>query len=335
MKIGRDRTAYRGFTLVELLVVIAIIGILVALLLPAIQAAREAARRSECTNNLKQIGLAVHNYHDTFGAFPPATMTSGSHGASAFVRILPFVEYGAAFDQLNSIGFGNQTNYWLGSPSANTALIKVILAELRVDAYRCPSSPFPRTRTINGTDQMMGSYVLIAGSNNHPSTDQNGADGGHCSGGGCFPGNGVIHMSDILDGTSNTMMIGEQSHWVYGQQNSFRIAFEDSGPWMGGKNKRVPNGNGTWSSTGTHATNVSDQDMRSYGFTTIRQAPNPKGTANWQQRVRCNTPLTSAHPGGVLALLGDGKIRFIGDDIELQTLKNLADRDDGNVLGEY
>ncbi|TVS20773.1 MAG: DUF1559 domain-containing protein, partial [Planctomycetaceae bacterium] len=84
----------RGFTLVELLVVIAIIGVLVALLLPAVQAAREAARRSQCSNNLKQIGLAMHNYADVHKAFPPAAMTVGQHSATAFVFILPFIEQG-------------------------------------------------------------------------------------------------------------------------------------------------------------------------------------------------------------------------------------------------
>ncbi len=325
----------RGFTLVELLVVIAIIGILVALLLPAIQAAREAARRTQCVNNLKQIGLAMHNYHDSFNSLPPATMTTGSHGATAFVRMLPFVEQGAVYDQLASVGFGSQTNYWLGSTAANTLLIAPILAQAKVPAYRCPSSVFPKTEAVGGTNQMVGSYVLIAGSSAHNTTDTNGVDGGHCSGGGCFPGNLAVRLADIIDGTSNTMLVGEQSHYIVGNIGTLRTAFEASGPWMGAKNSRVPRGVGTWSATGTHNAGTSNEDMRSYAFTTVRQGPNPKGTVAWQQRTRCNTPLTSAHPGGIMALLGDGKVQFLGDDIDLRLLQNLADRDDGNVIGSY
>jgi prepilin-type N-terminal cleavage/methylation domain-containing protein len=325
----------RGFTLVELLVVIAIIGILVALLLPAIQAAREAARRTQCVNNLKQIGLAMHNYHDSFNSLPPATMTTGSHGATAFVRMLPFVEQGAVYDQLASVGFGSQTNYWLGSTAANTLLIAPILAQAKVPAYRCPSSVFPKTEAVGGTNQMVGSYVLIAGSSAHNTTDTNGVDGGHCSGGGCFPGNLAVRLADIIDGTSNTMLVGEQSHYIVGNIGTLRTAFEASGPWMGSKNSRIPRGVGTWSSSGAHGSGTSTEDMRSYAFTTVRQGPNPKGTVAWQQRTRCNTPLTSAHPGGIMALLGDGKVQFLGDDIDLRLLQNLADRDDGNVIGSY
>jgi prepilin-type N-terminal cleavage/methylation domain-containing protein len=325
----------QGFTLVELLVVIAIIGILVALLLPAIQAAREAARRSQCTNNLKQIATAIHNYHDTHKVLPPTTATTGSHGAHLYVRLLPFVEQGPAYEQLAVIGFGSQTNYWLGSTAANTLLIAPILAEVKVPAYRCPSSVFPKTRSVGGTNQMVPSYVPIAGSTNHRTTDWNGQDSGGCSAGGCFPGNIGLNLGDLLDGTSNTMMLGEQSHWLLGADGQFRIAFSTSGPWMGSKNSRIPNGTGTWSATGTHNAANSNEDMRAYGFTTIRQGPNPQGLANWQQENRCNTPLSSAHPGGVMIALGDCAVRFVGDSIELSILMNLADRDDRNPLPNF
>ena len=116
-----ERSVRRGFTLVELLVVIAIIGVLVALLLPAVQAAREAARRTQCKNNLKQIGLAIHNHHDTKGYMPPGTSqdqqpfgpAASNWGASWMVYILPFVEQGPLFDKLvigGGTGYGNGAN---------------------------------------------------------------------------------------------------------------------------------------------------------------------------------------------------------------------------------
>lgn len=330
----RENRTRRAFTLVELLVVIAIIGILIALLLPAVQAAREAARRAQCSNGLKQIGLALHNYHDTNKCLPPATMTSGSHGASCFVRILPFMEQMPTYEQLSAVGFGNQTNYWLGSGSANTALIKVILEKTTVSAYRCPSSPMAETRSVGGTEQMVPSYVLISGSNAHQSTDHNGQNGGHCSAGGIFPGNLGIKFRDITDGTSNTLAVSEQSSWN-GDRRSYDTAFSTSGPWMGGKNSRIPKGDGTWSSSGSHGSGASTTDMRCYGHTTVRQAPNPPQYVAYHQANRCNTPLLSQHPGGVQGLLGDGSVRFISETVQLTTLRNLADRDDGNPLGDF
>jgi hypothetical protein len=142
-------------------------------------------------------------------------------------------------------------------------------------------------------------------------------------------------FGEVTDGTSNTMMLSEQSNWVANQKNIFRTAFEPSGPWMGIKNSRIPAGDGTWSVTGAHDTGATNTDMRSYAMTTIRDAPNPKGTANYMNNVMCNTPLASAHPGGVEASLADGSVRFLPDVIDLLTLKRLADRDDGNSLGDF
>src|SRR5262245_9139816 len=112
----------RAFTLVELLVVIAIIGVLVALLLPAVQTAREAARLMQCANNLKQIGLAFHNYESTHKVLPPETMCvgAGTHGPTAFVHILPQIEQSGLYDRLASVGFGATVSYWMGSANAKT-----------------------------------------------------------------------------------------------------------------------------------------------------------------------------------------------------------------------
>jgi prepilin-type N-terminal cleavage/methylation domain-containing protein len=326
-----------AFTLVELLVVIAIIGVLVALLLPAVQQAREAARRMQCANNLKQIGLAFHNYESTFKVLPPETMcpATGVHGPTAFVMILPQVEQGALFDRLGSIGFGNTVSYWMGSSGAKTPLIRAILDAYTVKAYRCPSSLMPAFQTVVDGRLMVPSYAMIAGSNLHQTTDHNGQNGGHCSAGGLFTGNYPRRFAEASDGTSNTMMVGEQSAWVAGQKNNFRTAFEPSGPWMGVKNARVPNGDGTWSVTGSHDANTLQADMRSYAMTTLRDGPNPKGTASYMNNVNCNTPLTSSHPNGIQVVLADGAVRVVTDNVDLATYKRLADRDDGNAIGDF
>jgi len=329
-------TKRKGFTLIELLVVIAIIAVLVALLLPAVQQAREAARRSACKNNLKQLGLAIHNYHDTFTTAPPAVVAngvSGAHSNTVFVQILPYVDQAPLYNQLAGVGFGNVgVNYWLGSGSAGP--VRNILQGVKVPVYRCPSDPRPEARNIGSSGgsnpAMVASYVLIAGSNAHPSTDSTGLGGDHHSAGGFFPGNVAYKFRDCTDGLSNTMMVAEQANWHRTQQNQWRTAFGSSGPWMGSKNSRLPNGDGTWPGSGANA------DTRCYTMTTIRQSPNPptyNGAIHGGNQ--CNTALLSAHTGGVQVLLGDGTVRFISDNINLPTLKNLADKNDGNPIGEF
>ena len=328
----------KGFTLVELLVVIAIIGVLVALLLPAVQTAREAARRMQCANNLKQIGLAFHNYENTFKVLPPETMATGggAHGATAFVFILPQMEQGPLWDALASVGMGAQVSWWMGSANAtHTPRMRAALDAFTVPGYRCPSSQFPKYQTVGGARMMVPCYAMIAGSNLHDTVDRRGANGGHCSGGGLFTGSIARRFAECSDGTSNTFMVCEQSNWVNNEKNVFRTAFESSGPWMGVKNSRIPAGDGTWSSSGAHDTGGINTDMRSYAMTTIRDAPNPRGTASYMGNVNCNTPLTSAHPNGVNAVLADGSVRYVTNNIDLITLKSAADRDEGNTTGDF
>jgi prepilin-type N-terminal cleavage/methylation domain-containing protein/prepilin-type processing-associated H-X9-DG protein len=330
--------ALKGFTLVELLVVIAIIGVLVALLLPAVQSAREAARRMQCGSNLRQIALAYHNYENTFKVLPPATMAPGSHGPTSFVMILPQVEQNTLFSQLAAVGFGSNAVYWMDSPTAGTARIRPLLNGHMVSAFRCPSTPMPKWRdavAIEPARLMVAAYVNIAGSDLHDSTDHLGPNGGHCSAGGVITGNVPRRFAEISDGTSNTLMLSEQSGWVAGQRDVFRTAFSASGPWMGSKNPRIPAGDGTWSITGVHAGSPGPQDMRAYVFTTIRDVPNPRGTSPYMNEVMCNTPLASAHPSGVQGAFADGSVRGIPNAINLVTLKYLADRDDGGALGEF
>ncbi len=335
------RTKRRGFTLVELLVVIAIIGILVGLLLPAVQAAREAARRMQCSNNFKQMGLAMHNYESTYKKLPPAitkvpNSTSGNHNPSAFIRMLPFMEQVALYSQLDSIGFGEHVSYWLGTAAATGPQIRATLAQSRFPMYRCPSSAHPETVTVTvagiATVHLWPSYVLIAGSNQHPSTDTTAAAGAHHSQGGIFPGNLSIGIGAIPDGTSNTMAISEQSGRLSFVNNVFRTAAQNSGSFgMSIKNPRLPNGNRTWSVTAVHAAGPAQEDMRCFSMTTIRQGPNVIGTPNFSGPNACNTILSSAHTGGVQAVLCDGSVKFVSDSIDLILLKNLADKNDGSV----
>ena len=330
----------KGFTLVELLVVIAIIGILIALLLPAVQAAREAARRSQCTNNLKQIGVAMHNYHDSFKSLPSGDVI-GSHGPSGWVLILPFMEQGAIHDQLEFLRVG----YWFGHVNSDR---NMELHEFQLDTLFCPSCPLDPFKSqncascsvqpTNGRQLMAGTYILINGADDHQTTDHL-ALRGPISAGGCFLRDRAIRFRDILDGTSNTILVGEQSGWGYNASGT-KVDIRNmpgSGIWMGGDHRANPNGDGSMSAASSNANH-----HRCYAMTTIavpvgfNSQLTPDGSGSPGTRVNdCNTPIQSAHPGGANILLGDGSVRFISETVELQTLRNLANRDDGNVLGEF
>ncbi|MDX1947835.1 MAG: DUF1559 domain-containing protein [Pirellulaceae bacterium] len=188
----------RGFTLVELMVVIAIIGVLVALLLPAVQSAREAARRMSCSNNMRQISLATHNYHDTLGSLPPASTNPALSGSSAFAAILPFLEANNAYN-LYDFSQGN-------SAAANQQVVSQ-----RIKAYLCPSCVFLRPVPISGcdaNDRAPGTYAFCVGSNDPYGSVEptNGA---------IWTANGqVTNFASITDGTSNTFLAGE-SHWAF------------------------------------------------------------------------------------------------------------------------
>jgi prepilin-type N-terminal cleavage/methylation domain-containing protein/prepilin-type processing-associated H-X9-DG protein len=322
-----------GFTLIELLVVIAIIAVLIALLVPAVQKVREAAARSQCQNNLKQIGLAMHSFHDTYKRFPPGSASDagvfgsgGGYGSSWMVFILPYIEQGALYNQWKFTGNSGWNN-------ANNITIPVPM----ISIYVCPSSPLPTTYTPNSIIRVQGDYVAIARADQAAIsgyTDPRryvGSGSGCCgagivSGSGVLPPNGQVRMAHITDGTSNTIVVGEQSDWITKTDGS-------KVDWR--------SGNGHGFAMGTSQSGVPGSgygNERPFNTTTVRYAINQKTgwtddcTLGVCSNNSSNTPLRSTHPGGVNCVFGDGSVRFVLDSTPLATLAQLAYRDDGYVV---
>jgi len=333
-----------GFTLVELLVVIAIIGILVALLLPAIQAAREAARRASCSNSLKQIGVALQNYHDTYGRFPIGARNGlgNQWGASFYVGLLPFMEQPALFDRWP---WATTTYPQDGYPGGNAALrsdtLGVNILGLKLPALRCPSSALPEFNTGNN-EVYMASYAGIMGAtddqgrftearvrpcctccNSDGSTQYN---AGSVSGGGMLLLNESSKIATCTDGTTNVMILGEFSSWAYAGTVPRHIDRSWPHGWaMGtGRSAKITGGG-------------ANDDMRPFNLATIRY---PIGTRDWNlpgiaSNGGPNNPMTSEHPGGVQVSLVDASVRFLSESTDLELLKFLATRDDGNPLQDF
>ena len=320
----------RGFTLVELLVVIAIIGILVALLLPAVQAAREAARRMSCSNNVKQIALALQNYHDTYKAMSYGDF-GNNWGSNWRVRILPFAEQSALYDNWK---FGSGEG-WAGS-NPNGVANKNAQIGFAPAWATCPSSPLEKFAGARGeftAGQMLNfSYFGVSGAENSPdgkwvSSKRNdgGATKGIYTADGMLPVNETLNMASCTDGTSNTFIVTEISNLTF---DTTRVNRADRRPgatwgWMMGSNNM---------NTGASVDAVAST-------TTIRYAPNSNSLGfsgvNGGENDRRNTPLSSAHPGGVHAGLVDGSVQFVANTIDMNTLTFLCVRNDGQVIPPY
>ena len=318
MKASRFFRPLHGFTLVELLVVITIIGILIALLLPAVQAAREAARRMQCNNNLKQIGLAMHNYESANGAFPPGGMT----GHSWWMAILAYIEQNNIYDRLD---LSSVNSGWLGGGGTGNAANIALLRNKTFSFMSCPSSSLPPLALSNSEQDFANvqsaTYVGIAGSKLHTTAatvTANTADG-IISRGGVLVAFKCINMAEIKDGTSNTMMVSEQSDWLSpepgGGDRAYYIGDCRADCWHG-----FPMG--------------AQADNRIFNLTCVYHPLNMKSTAGYGVLGNCgpNTPLQSVHPNGVQSLFADGSVQFLNESLDLNTLYHLADRDDGNAV---
>jgi len=336
----------RGFTLIELLVVIAIIAILIALLLPAVQQAREAARRTQCKNNLKQLGLALHNYHDIYNTLPPGAIGSSAWGwgMSWYMRILPQLDQAPVYNQITFSG----VHYgWAfdGTPEGNAN--GRVLERSSISAVICPSSPMLARRAGNITVQNAQYYGISGPANGfgytNPQNKQITCCG--CCGGqqatGVFSSSGTFAIAesfgfkDMVDGTSNTMAVGEASNFVF-----------DRAPANGGTRTRQINGIHGIMMGSPHPLTIDawgggGSMDRPFNLTTVRFPPNAPvidNDANWPgvgDNFGSNNPLNSAHTGGVQILLNDGSARFISDNIDMLTLIRLCARNDGQVIGEF
>ncbi len=326
------KTQRRGFTLIELLVVIAIIAILIALLLPAVQQAREAARRSTCKNNMKQMGLALHNYHDNFTKFPIGSRAPNNQPNNWRFALLPFLDQAPLY-QLTKTQPGSDVNFWEGGSGSYNGDTLYFKDKVITPIYMCPSSPDPPITYANGVVEQGSQshmYVGIMGAYPDPAARTNvsylSGHGSWATNTGCLLINECIGIRDITDGTSNTIIIGEQSRYKSSSPKLLKSDYTSGWagtPYTGKITKWTADRGAGFTYFGT-------------GTTAIFHSPNPTSTgAEASQPYDYNTPLTSYHVGGIHVLLADGSVRFLGDNTDLKLIQKLGVRNDGFTVGEW
>lgn len=323
-----------GFTLVELLVVIAIIGVLVGLLLPAVQAAREAARRMQCSNNLKQLALAFHNHHDTHRTFPSGGQeASGSRYLIGWPgKLFPFFEQGSLRNRIDSMTAGVDTTYPVGTGPSMTALDWIMpwrsrgaphnggdpIFENPIGTFTCPSSELgtqspdawnTANADIRAVYQGALHYRANAGAATAALTQ--GTQGRHQ----WFNQSGVMYpeskttFGSITDGSSNTILLGETSSAI--GRGLFSRSWGSIEPWTWGYYAYPPSATRGWL--------MIDHKILTYPI-------------NYTGQFYTNeTPYTSNHTGGAMFAFSDGSVHFLSQSMPLVLLQNLATKSDGQV----
>jgi prepilin-type N-terminal cleavage/methylation domain-containing protein/prepilin-type processing-associated H-X9-DG protein len=311
-----------GFTLIELLVVTAIIAVLLGLLLPAVQKVREAASRVTCANNLKQLAVALHNYHNSFGRFPPGQYNSIGQDAPApryyynrgcfLHKLLPYVEQEALYTQLDS-WVNSQTGWYVICDNAPLSFRQAI-----IPSYYCPSDPIsPKIHTVTSYSQQgfHVNYVGCAGSTVfNPVSDPN----GHSLNGMFYPFS-ATRFTDVSDGTSNTLMLGE----------IIVVPDIDDPPQhdVRGRYHNTSQGNTLFSTLYPPNTPVGDRSPYCNSF--------PRAPCQELSRTNVVQSARSYHPGGVNFALADGSVRFLSDNVAATTYLAFGTRAGHELVGDY